>query len=296
MVTGTARAWVRRLDNRFLLWVAGGLPTLTTNLTRGPDRIVRFSNLRIAAPKLALAGNGLRRTRRHLHVFEGAGRHADYGPLRLTLEGRLERPRLAVRLERPADSLGLRDVLLNLEPNDAGFAWRGRGRLDARPVHRQWRHPAAARGSRRSSASTRSTSRARGRAARCAPIRRRLHRPARRRRRRARRAAAVRAVPRPPADRCRPHRQRGALRRAAADRDPARHDRGHRLARSGRHHDRGAARRARAEPRAAVDRQCRRAGEPARRHRPGAGADRRLARPRLHLQPGRRRRARTATG
>ncbi len=126
MVTGTARAWVRRLDNRFLLWVAGGLPTLTTSLTRGPDRIVRFSNLRIAAPKLALAGSGLRRIDGTFQ-FEGGGRHADYGPLRLTLDGRLERPRLAVRLERPADSLGLRDVLLNLEPNEAGFAWRGAG-------------------------------------------------------------------------------------------------------------------------------------------------------------------------
>ena len=59
--------------------------------------------------------------------FEGAGRHADYGPLRLTLDGRIERPRLAVRLERPVDSLGLRDVLLNLEPNPVGYAWRAEG-------------------------------------------------------------------------------------------------------------------------------------------------------------------------
>ncbi|HYN45788.1 MAG TPA: translocation/assembly module TamB, partial [Allosphingosinicella sp.] len=126
MVTGTARAWVRRLDNRFLFWVAGGLPTLTTSLTRGPDRILRFSNLRIAAPKLALAGSGLRRIDGTFQ-FEGAGRHGDYGPLRLTLDGRIERPRLAIRLERPADSLGLRNVLLNLEPGAAGYAWRAEG-------------------------------------------------------------------------------------------------------------------------------------------------------------------------
>ena len=108
--TGTARAWVRRLDNRFLLWVAGGLPKLTTNLTRGPDRIIRFSNLRLTAPKLSLIAAGPRRTD-GTFFFEGAGRHADYGPLRITLDGRIERPRLAVRLERPLDSLGLRDVL-----------------------------------------------------------------------------------------------------------------------------------------------------------------------------------------
>jgi len=126
MVTGTARAWVRRLDNRFLLWVAGGLPQLTTNVTRGPDRIIRFSNLRLTAPKLDLVAAGMRRIDGTFQ-FEGAGRHADYGPLRLTLDGRIERPRLAVRLERPVDSLGLRDVLLNLEPNPVGYAWRAEG-------------------------------------------------------------------------------------------------------------------------------------------------------------------------
>jgi translocation and assembly module TamB len=126
MVTGTARAWVRRLDNRFLAWVAGGLPQLTTNLTRGPDRIIRFGNLRLTAPRLDLVANGMRRIDGTFQ-FEGAGRHADYGPLRLTLDGRIERPRLAVRLERPVDSLGLRDVLLNLEPNPVGYAWRAEG-------------------------------------------------------------------------------------------------------------------------------------------------------------------------
>ncbi len=126
VVTGTSRAWVRRLDNRFLAWVGGGLPRLETSLTRGPDRIVHFANLRIFAPRLALTANGMRRTD-GTFLFESAGRHADYGPLRLNLDGRIERPRLAVRLERPVDSLGLRDVLLNLEPGDAGFAWRAQG-------------------------------------------------------------------------------------------------------------------------------------------------------------------------
>ncbi|HST37301.1 MAG TPA: translocation/assembly module TamB domain-containing protein [Allosphingosinicella sp.] len=125
-VAGTARAWVRRLDNRFLSWVSGGLPQLDTNLTRGPDKIVHFTNLRIAAPHITLGGTGLRRTDGTFQ-FEGGGRHTDYGPLRLTLDGRLERPRLVVRLERPLDALGLRDVLLNIDPNEAGFAWRGEG-------------------------------------------------------------------------------------------------------------------------------------------------------------------------
>ena len=58
IVTGEARASVRRMDNRFLAWVSGGLPQLRTNLTRGPDGIVHFSNMRIEAPDIALAARG----------------------------------------------------------------------------------------------------------------------------------------------------------------------------------------------------------------------------------------------
>jgi translocation and assembly module TamB len=126
MVTGTAKAWVRRLDNRFLLWAAGGLPRLETQLTRGPDRIIRFTNLRLIAPKLTLAGSGIRRIDGTFQ-FEGAGGHADYGPLRLALDGRIERPRIAARFERPVAALGLTDVLLGLEPHPVGFAWRAEG-------------------------------------------------------------------------------------------------------------------------------------------------------------------------
>ena len=125
-VNGQAQAQVRRFDNRFLEWVAGGLPRLETAFARGPDGIVRFSGMRIAAPDLALAAEGFRR-RDGTFSFEASGRHADYGPLRMGLEGRLERPQLAIRMESPADALGLADVLLELDPNETGFAWRAQG-------------------------------------------------------------------------------------------------------------------------------------------------------------------------
>jgi translocation and assembly module TamB len=126
MTTGTAQGWVRRLDNRFLSWVSGGLPRAETNLTRGPDRIVHFSNLRVTSPKVSFAGTGLRRTDA-TYSFAGTARHADYGPARLTLDGRLERPRLALRLDRPVDALGLANVVLTFEPSPAGYGWRAEG-------------------------------------------------------------------------------------------------------------------------------------------------------------------------
>lgn len=125
-VTGRAQAWVRRFDNAFLAGLAGGLPYLETNLTRERDGIVRFSNLRITAPKLALAGAGFRRRDGTL-FFEGGGRQATYGPVRLTLDGRIERPRLAILLPRPLDALGIRDMRLNLDPAATGYGYRASG-------------------------------------------------------------------------------------------------------------------------------------------------------------------------
>ena len=45
---------MRRLDNSFFRDLAGGLPRLETNLERGNDGIVHFSNLQIYSPKLRL--------------------------------------------------------------------------------------------------------------------------------------------------------------------------------------------------------------------------------------------------
>ncbi|MFN3944713.1 MAG: translocation/assembly module TamB domain-containing protein [Allosphingosinicella sp.] len=126
VVTGTGRAFVRRLDNEFLLWLGGGLPQLETGIVRGTDGIIRFENLRIAAPSLRLAGSGLRR-RDGTFQFEGGGAHGEYGPVRLSLDGDISRPRMAIRLPRPLDALGLADVLLNLDPSAEGFAWRAEG-------------------------------------------------------------------------------------------------------------------------------------------------------------------------
>lgn len=126
IVEGTARAEIGRLDNRFLEWLGGGRPRLETRFTRGTDKILRFSDLRVAAPELRLALEGLRR-RDGTYALTGAGEHGEFGPLRLDLDGRLERPRLAVRLERPVEALGLTDTVLNLDPTAAGFAWNARG-------------------------------------------------------------------------------------------------------------------------------------------------------------------------
>ncbi len=126
LVVGTAKAWVRRLDNSFFRELTGGLPYLTTNLQRGNDGIVHFSNLQIYSPKLRLSGNGQRNHDGTFHII-ASGRQAKYGPVRLTLDGHIERPRLDLFLERPNESLGITDMHLLLLPTAAGFDYKASG-------------------------------------------------------------------------------------------------------------------------------------------------------------------------
>lgn len=123
---GVGRANVRRLDNAFFRNLTGGLPRIETNFARGADGIVRFTNLRLVSPKLRLTGNGYRRTD-GTFFFEGTGNQAEYGPFGVRIDGPITRPRVDLRLARPNDAAGLRDVRLSLVPTAAGFAYSASG-------------------------------------------------------------------------------------------------------------------------------------------------------------------------
>lgn len=127
ILAGTGQAWVRRLDNKFLASLTQGLPQIETNLVRGADGILRFTNLRLTAPGIALTGNGIRRAD-GTFLFEASGRQSRYGPIvRLLLDGPIQRPRLDIMFKSPNAAMGLSDVRLLLDPNAAGYVWNARG-------------------------------------------------------------------------------------------------------------------------------------------------------------------------
>lgn len=125
-VVGKGKAWVRRLDNSFFASLMGGLPRLETNLERGGDGVLHFTNLQLYSPKLRLSGEGIRRRDGTFHIV-ARGRQATYGPLRLILDGHIERPRVELFLDSPNESLGIRDMRLLLNPIAAGFDYTANG-------------------------------------------------------------------------------------------------------------------------------------------------------------------------
>ena len=125
-VVGKAQAWVRRLDNSFFAGLTGGLPRLTSDLERGPDGILHLTNLQLYSPKLRLSGQGIRRKDGTFHI-EASGRQVQYGPLRMVLDGHIERPRVELFLAAPNDPLGIRDMRLLLDPTSAKFDYRASG-------------------------------------------------------------------------------------------------------------------------------------------------------------------------
>ena len=142
-VVGTAKAWVRRLDNSFFRDLTGGLPSLTTNLERGNDGIVHLTNLQLYSPKLRLSGAGQRFRDGTFHIV-ASGRQAKYGPVQAD-------PRRAYRAaaDRPVARPAQRCAR---HPRDAAVARADGGglrlsrqrRLEAWAVHQQRSDPAPA--------------------------------------------------------------------------------------------------------------------------------------------------------
>ncbi len=131
-VTGSATAQVTRLDNSFFKTLAGGNPRLVTDIVMTPDGRTAFNNLRIVAPDMTATANGYRRPDGTFH-FTGSGRHDQYGPVKLVLDGAINRPRVDLVLARPMDSAGLADVSVKLLPTAQGYRYTANGQSQLGP-------------------------------------------------------------------------------------------------------------------------------------------------------------------
>jgi translocation and assembly module TamB len=133
LVVGTAKAWVRRLDNSFFRELTGGLPRLETSLTRGNDGIVRFTGLQVYSPRLRLSGSGQRFRDGTFHIVAA---QAD--------ARRADRAAPARHTARPSErgARASRDAAA-AAANARRFRLSRQRRFQARAVHQQRSDPAA---------------------------------------------------------------------------------------------------------------------------------------------------------
>lgn len=123
---GPVQAKLTRLDNEFLHSLGGGLPMVRGRVELLRDGELALRDLKLDSPLLTLAGQGVRHRDGSVRL-QGSGRHARYGPVVLTLDGRIERPTVDLMLRRPMDALGLRDVGAHLIPDARGYGYVAQG-------------------------------------------------------------------------------------------------------------------------------------------------------------------------
>ena len=125
-LNGNASAKFKRFDNSFLRELGGGVPEVTSELSLGSGNLLQFQNIRISAPKLNFSGSG-NQTSATEFAFTGSGKHDQYDSFDLTLDGPLNRPKIALVLDNPLPAAGLSKVRVALDPIANGFSYQASG-------------------------------------------------------------------------------------------------------------------------------------------------------------------------
>jgi len=125
-VAGRVNAKMARLDNSFFRTLGGGLPQLQSDVALGADGRLRLDRISLNMPLLRLTGNGAYNPDKTISI-NGAGAHESYGPFKIKLTEKLERPAVDLILEHPLDAAGLADVHVLLDPDEAGYHFRAEG-------------------------------------------------------------------------------------------------------------------------------------------------------------------------
>lgn len=133
-LTGTVRARSTRLVNPAVQEFLGGQAAGSSQIAYGPDGVVRFSRLQVAAPQLQVFdGRGSFVPGGALNLTAN-GRSTRYGPLALELTGTLLRPRAVLLAGNPGLGIGLAGVRAEIVGNDGNFRFNATGQTDLGPL------------------------------------------------------------------------------------------------------------------------------------------------------------------
>ena len=133
-IAGRVRARSTRLFNSGVRDFLGGNATATSDVRYGTDGIVRFSGLRLTAPRLRVTGGqGSYAPNGQIRLTARAN-STDYGPLGVELAGTISDPRAVVTADRPGLGIGLANLVGRVTGAPNGYRLAATGDTDYGPL------------------------------------------------------------------------------------------------------------------------------------------------------------------
>jgi translocation and assembly module TamB len=133
-IVGRVRARSTRLFNSGVRDFLGGNATASSDVRYGTDGLVRFANLRLAAPRLRVTGGqGSYAPNGQIRITARAN-SSDYGPVGLQLAGTISDPRAVVTAERPGLGIGLANLVARINGAPNGYRLAATGDTDYGPL------------------------------------------------------------------------------------------------------------------------------------------------------------------
>ncbi len=133
-IVGRVRARSTRLFNSGVRDFLGGNATASSDVRYGTDGIVRFSGLRLSAPRLRVkGGQGTYAPNGQIQLTARAN-STDYGPVGVQLAGTISDPRAVVTAERPGLGIGLANLVARINGAPNGYRLAATGDTDYGPL------------------------------------------------------------------------------------------------------------------------------------------------------------------
>ncbi|MGI8704218.1 MAG: translocation/assembly module TamB domain-containing protein [Sphingomicrobium sp.] len=121
-LVGTVRARSTRLFNDSVREFLGGNMTAAARVRYGPDGVIRFSALRLSAPKLRITeGSGTYAADGRINV-RASGVSQEYGPFSVAVTGTAGQPNVVLNASRPGLGLGITDLDAQVRSAANGYA------------------------------------------------------------------------------------------------------------------------------------------------------------------------------
>ena len=133
-IGGRVRARSTRLFNSGVRDFLGGNATASSDVRYGTDGIVRFSGLRLTAPRLRVTGGqGSYAPNGQIRLTARAD-STDYGPVGVQLAGTISDPRAEVTAARPGLGIGLANLVARVTGAPNGYRLAATGDTDYGPL------------------------------------------------------------------------------------------------------------------------------------------------------------------